>query len=104
MIRRRRRAGRLRSVLVALGVLSVLVAAGCRQTEASGGKGLEGTAITFSMKVDESERPAMQELLSRFQQRTRARVNLEQLSRFRDPLAPRSASSPRWTHTRWWSG
>ena len=67
----------------------MLVAAGCRQTEASGGKGLEGTAITFSMKVDESERPALQELLSRFQERTRARVDLEQLSRFRDPVGPK---------------
>ena len=72
-----------------MGVLSLLVAAGCRQTQAPGGEGLEGTAITFSMKVDESERPALQELLSRFQQRTRARVNLEQLSRFRDPLGPK---------------
>lgn len=74
---------------VALLLLAVLVGAGCGQAGASGGLGLEGTAITFSIKVDESERPAIQELLSRFQHQTRARVSLEQLSRFRKPLGPR---------------
>lgn len=75
--------------LWALAMLVVLAAAGCEQAGGSGGQGLEGTAITFSINVDDSERAAIQELLGTFQRRTRAKVNLEQLSRFRKPLGPK---------------
>ncbi|MDQ1443351.1 MAG: hypothetical protein QOG97_3579, partial [Acidimicrobiaceae bacterium] len=75
-----------RGRLAAVALLTVLVAAGCGQAGTS--KGLEGTTINFSIKVDDSERPAIQALLTRFQRREKVTVNLEQLSRFRQPLGP----------------
>ncbi|MDQ1418305.1 MAG: trehalose transport system substrate-binding protein [Acidimicrobiaceae bacterium] len=76
----------LRGHLAAVALLTILVAAGCGQAGTS--KGLEGTTINFSIKVDDSERPAIQALLTRFQRQEKVTVNLEQLSRFRQPLGP----------------
>lgn len=65
-----------------MALVAALAAAGC-----GGGVELQSagtaTAITFSINVPEEERPAIQELLSRFQERTAARVDLELLTRFR---------------------
>lgn len=44
---------------------------------------LAGTRITFSIAVSKDEEPAIRELLSRFQNKTQATVDLERLSRFR---------------------
>ncbi len=66
--------------------LVALALTGCQQARDLGDQGLEGTVITFSVNVDASEAPAIQELLSRFQKRTRAKVNVEQHSRFRAPV------------------
>ncbi len=45
---------------------------------------LAGTSITFSINVEDAEVPALQELLRRFEERTRSRADLEPVSRFRD--------------------
>ncbi len=77
----------IRTVRVGVALLLVALALmGCQQARDLGDQGLEGTLITFSINVDESERPAIQELLSRFQEQTRAKVNLEQHARFRAPV------------------
>lgn len=66
-----------------------LSACGPGITSLQGNEHLAGTEITFSIAIPEDEKPAIQELLSRFQQRTRARVNVAFLSRFRSQPASR---------------
>lgn len=73
----------------AVALLTTLAATGCQQVPDSGARGIEGTVIAFSIKVGESEQPAIYELLSRFQQETRASVHLDQLTRYRSPLGPK---------------
>ncbi|HVM01645.1 MAG TPA: extracellular solute-binding protein [Acidimicrobiales bacterium] len=77
---------RRRRALAAL--MLAVVAAACGEGRAELEAVRTATAITFSIAVPEEERPAIQELLSRFQERTTERVNLELLSRFRSQ--PRS--------------
>ncbi|MDP9404690.1 MAG: extracellular solute-binding protein [Actinomycetota bacterium] len=74
-----------------LAIVMALVMAACGTGAAPlrGGERLAGTEITFSIGIPDEERPAIQELLSRFQQRTRSRVNVAFLSRFRDQPASR---------------
>ncbi|HUP71123.1 MAG TPA: extracellular solute-binding protein [Acidimicrobiales bacterium] len=68
-----------------------MVTAACGSGTASlrGSEHLAGTEITFSIAIPDEEKPAIQELLSRFQKRTRARVNVAFLSRFRNQPASR---------------
>lgn len=82
----KRRAGA--SVLV---LILVLALAGCGADDARLGEGgqLAGTEITFSIAIPDAEKPAIQELLSRFQRRTRARVNVAFITRFRNQPASR---------------
>lgn len=76
------RAGRLRVVVACLA--AAVVASGCgRSEDADAGSTLAGTRITFSIAVSRDEAPAIRELLSRFQSRTKATVDLERLTRFR---------------------
>ncbi len=77
--------------LAVLGVVVALIPAGCGASAAplTGGENLAGTEITFSIAIPDEEKPAIQELLSRFQHRTRARVNVAFLSRFRMQPASR---------------
>lgn len=78
---------RWQPVLVVVALTSS--ACGTGSTSLPGNEHLAGTEITFSIAIPDEEKPAIQELLSRFQQRTRARVNLAFLSRFRDQPASR---------------
>ena len=66
----------------------MLATAACQRMPDPQRDGLEGTVITFSISVGETERPAILELLRRFEEQSRARVNLQQLTRFRRPLGP----------------
>ena len=68
----------------------VLVATGCGGSGRglAGGR-LAGTRITFSISVSEEEKPAVLALISRFENETKARVNLELLSRFRGQVGSR---------------
>lgn len=79
----RRRVG---GVVLALGLL---IAASCGQGQASFGGDASNTVITFSMRVSDEERPAIRELVRRFQNQTRAKVNVELLTRFRSQPASR---------------
>ncbi len=68
----------------------VLLTAACGGGDAPGLETSAGaTAITFSISVPDEEKLAIQQLLSRFEDRTRTRVNLELLTRFRNPPASR---------------
>lgn len=49
-----------------------------------GGRTLAGTSITFAISVSAEERPAVQMLLARFEDRSKVGVDLHLLSRFRD--------------------
>jgi trehalose transport system substrate-binding protein len=75
----------VRRTLVVLAVLAVLSVPSCGggADDVEDGNRLAGTAITFSISVSEEERAAIQELLSRFEDRSKTTVNLERLSRFR---------------------
>jgi trehalose transport system substrate-binding protein len=65
--------------------LALLLASGaCARTESPDGALLGGTTITFSIFVRDEERPAIQELLDRFEDTTKAETNLPALSRFRN--------------------
>jgi trehalose transport system substrate-binding protein len=75
--------------LVAVVLAVVLAGTGCQQIRDFPGQGLEGTTIAFSVKINESDRPAIEELLGRFERQTGSNVNLQQLSRFRKPLGPK---------------
>ena len=66
-----------------------LAIAGCGQGQATFGGDATNTVITFSIRVSEEERPAIRELVRRFQNKTRAKVNLELLARFRSQPASR---------------
>ena len=70
----------------ALWLTVVLVAAtACgADTARFGGGRLAGTTITFAISVSDEERPTIQKLLTRFQDRSRVTVDLQLLSRFRD--------------------
>ena len=74
---------------VILAVTLLLTAGGCGQGEASFGGEAPNVVITFSIRVSEQERPAIRELVRRFQNRTRTKVNLELLTRFRSQPASR---------------
>lgn len=56
---------------------------GCGERQASFDEGSAATAITFSIAVPDEEKSAVQEVLRRFQNRTRSNVNLELITRFR---------------------
>lgn len=70
-------------------VSMVTAACGSGTAPLRGGEHLAGTEITFSIAIPDEEKPAIQELLGRFQKRTRARVNVAFLSRFRNQPASR---------------
>ena len=74
-------AGRRRLAFVA--VVACLVASACGERRASFQEGPAATAITFSIAVPDEEKLAVQEVLRRFQDRTRSKVNLELITRFR---------------------
>lgn len=78
-------------MVLALAVTSAVALAACGTGLAPlrGGGQLAGTEITFSIAIPDEEKPAIQELLSRFQRRTRARVNVAFLTRFRNQPASR---------------
>lgn len=80
---------RVRPRLALLAVVVVLPAWACGGEGPSrvGGAGLGGrtTNITFSIAVPDEEKAAIQELVSRFENRTRSEVGLDLLTRFRDP-------------------
>lgn len=63
--------------------VALLAAAGCGQPRATFGGDATNTVITFSIRVSEEERPAIRELVRRFQTRSETKVNLELLTRFR---------------------
>lgn len=68
----------------------MLLAAACTGQDVPGLETSAGaTTITFSISVPDEEKPAIQQLLSRFTDRTRTRVNLELLTRFRHHPASR---------------
>lgn len=68
----------------------VLLATACGSSGGGLGNGrLAGTRITFSISVSDQEKPAIQALLTRFEQETKARVSLELLGRFRSPVGSR---------------
>ncbi|HUR18409.1 MAG TPA: extracellular solute-binding protein [Acidimicrobiales bacterium] len=77
-----------RSALL-LVVALALAACDSDATPLKGSEHVAGTEITFSIAIPDEEKPAIQELLSRFQKRTRARVNVSFLSRFRNQPASR---------------
>ena len=70
-------------------VVMALVASGCGSRRATFDRDHAGTSITFAISVSDEERPAIQELVRRFQNRSNARVNLELLTRFRSQPASR---------------
>jgi trehalose transport system substrate-binding protein len=72
---------------VSLAVILALSAACGMETARLGGEPLAGTTITFAISVSEEERPAIQKLLTRFEDRSKATVDLQLLSRFRDQPA-----------------
>lgn len=76
-----------RSGVVLVAMVTALVASGCGSGSATFGGDAAGTAITFSISVPDEERPAIQELVRRFQDRSTATVNLELLTRFRSEPA-----------------
>lgn len=80
-----------RPLLLALVLALALTVSACGTSTDSlrGGSHLAGTEITFSIAIPDEERPAIEELLSRFQKRTRAGVNVAFLSRFRNQPASR---------------
>lgn len=78
---------RIGGVLVAM--VMALAGSGCSSGSATFGGDHAGTAITFAISVPDEERPAIQELVRRFQNRTNARVDLELLTRFRSQPASR---------------
>lgn len=63
--------------------VALLAVAGCGQPRATFGGDTTNTVITFSIRVSEEERPAIRELVRRFQARSETNVNLELLTRFR---------------------
>ena len=74
---------------VVLAVTLLLIAASCGQRQASFEEEVPNVVITFSIQVSEQERPAIRELVRRFQNRTSAKVDLELLTRFRSRPASR---------------
>ncbi len=82
--RRERRPAFGRAVVAGSAALALFLSS-CGQDpeDIEAGSGLAGTSITFNISVSDEEKPAIQELLSRFENRTKAPVNLERLSRFR---------------------
>ena len=70
-------------------VFMVSAACGTGTAPLRGSERLAGTEITFSIAIPDEEKPAIEELLSRFQKRTRARVNVAFLTRFRNQPASR---------------
>jgi trehalose transport system substrate-binding protein len=74
---------RFRSVLGLVTVVIATTACGA-DTARFGGGPLAGTTITFAISVPDEERPAIQKLLTRFEDRSKVDVDLHLLSRFRD--------------------
>ena len=74
-------------VLVAVALIAGL--SGCGRGQASFGGEDTNTVITFSISLSEQERPAIRELVRRFQDQTKAKVNLQLLTRFRSQPASR---------------
>ena len=74
-------------VLVAVALIAGL--SGCGRGQASFGGEASNTVITFSISLSEQERPAIRELVRRFQDQTKAKVNLQLLTRFRSQPASR---------------
>ena len=69
-----------------VGALSGLLVAGC-DGQARTGPALgtvEETTLTFSVGLDDTEIPAVRDLLKTFQDRKRGRLDVELLGRFRD--------------------
>ncbi|MDP9020214.1 MAG: extracellular solute-binding protein, partial [Actinomycetota bacterium] len=73
------------AVLVVL-LTATLAAGGCGPGTGSPPDGMPvgGTTITFSISVPDEEKPAIQELLDRFEDTTKADANLPALARFRN--------------------
>lgn len=69
--------------LAVAAVVACVVASACGERRATFQQGPAATAITFSIAVPEEEKLAVQEVLRRFQNRTRSKVNLELITRFR---------------------
>jgi trehalose transport system substrate-binding protein len=70
--------------------VAVMVTTACGiDTARLGGGPLAGTTITFAISVPDEERPAIQKLLTRFEDRSHVDVDLHLLSRFRDQPASR---------------
>ncbi len=80
---------RPRRRLALLALASALTGSGCGGEAATGGGGVDQggrtTTITFSIAVSDEEKPAIQELISRFEQRSGTEARLDLLSRFRNP-------------------
>ena len=74
---------------LALATVVALLGSGCGLDGSAGGGGTDlagrTTTITFSIAVSEDEKPAVQELLSRFENRSRTDTGLDLLTRFRNP-------------------
>ena len=69
--------------VVAVTLALALVAGACGQGPATSVVDADNTVITFSIAVSDEERPAIRELVRRFQDQTTAKVDLELLTRFR---------------------
>ena len=78
----------IRLVVALVVVLTLSVACGS-ETARFGGGPLDGTTITFAISVSDEERPAIQRLLTEFQNQSKVTVDLQLLSRFRDQPASR---------------
>ena len=74
---------------LALATLIAVVGSACGLEGSAGGGGIDlagrTTTITFSIAVSDDEKPAVQELISRFENRSRTDTGLDLLTRFRNP-------------------
>ncbi|CAA9240644.1 MAG: hypothetical protein AVDCRST_MAG76-1744 [uncultured Acidimicrobiales bacterium] len=79
---------RARWRLPVLAVLVALAGSACGEAPIGGGGaevGGRSTTITFSIAVSDEEKPAIQELISRFEDRSTTSAGLDLLTRFRNP-------------------
>ena len=82
---------RVRS-LAALAVVVAMAGSACGEGRTGGDRsdlGGRTTTITFSIDVPDEEKPAIQELISLFEHRSRTRPGVDLLTRFRDPPTTR---------------
>ncbi len=73
-------------MVLVLALTTTLATGGCSPGAQSSSEGapVGGTTITFSIFVPEEEKPAIQELLNRFEDTTKTDANLPALARFRN--------------------